>query len=111
MLGGHVFHLVRLIEYDEIISEEHATFDVFIQATEQSKKKRVIDHQRVGRKNAMARPLEKTDIVLFGEFRWKTAKLRRAQPAFRTDLSPNLRVWLNIKVRQAAIGRFFGPLV
>src|ERR1019366_8708307 len=102
--GGDVFHVVRLVEDDEVIAEQDAALDFLLQAAEQGEEERVVHHQDVRREAAVARALEETDGVVLAEIGRITAELGRAEPALGADLRPNLRVRLHLEIRQAAGG-------
>ena len=59
----------------------------------------------------MPRPLKKADAVVLGEVGREAANLGRAQPALGTNLRPDLRVRLDVEVRQAAVRGFLRPVI
>ena len=109
--GGDVFHVVRLVEDDEVIAEQDAALDFLLQAAEQGEEQRVVHHQHIRGEDAIARALEEADGVILAEVGRVTAQLGRAQAALGADLRPHLRVGLHLEVRQAAVGGGLGPFV
>ena len=107
----HLLHLVRLVENHEVVLEQNAAFLLFINSAEQREKQRVVQHQHVRRKKLVPRALEKADAVVLGEIGRKAADFRRAQPAFGTNLRPDFRVGLNVKVGKTAVLGRLRPFV
>ena len=110
MLGGDVLDRVRLVEDEEIVLEEDAALLLLVHAAEQREEERVVQHQHVGGKDALARALEEAEAVVLGEVGLVAANLRRAQAALGADLRPNLRVRLQLEVGAAAVFGLLGPL-
>ena len=109
VLGGDVLDRVRLVEDEEIVLEEDAALLLLVHAAEQREEERVVQHQHVGGKDALARALEEAEAVVLREVRLVAANLRRAQAALGADLRPDLRVRLQLEVGAAAVLRFLGP--
>ena len=85
--------------------------DLLLQAAQQREEQRVVQHQHVRGEDPVARALEEADAVVLGEIGRVAAELGRAQPALGADLRPDLRVRLDLEVRQAAVGGGLGPFV
>ena len=106
-----VLHLVRLVENHEVVLEQNAAFLLFINSAEQREKQCVVQHQHIRGKELVPRALEMADAVILGEIGRKAADFWRAQPALRTNLRPDFRVRLDVKIRQAAVLGFLRPFV
>ena len=106
-----MFHLVRLIEDHEVVAEQDAALHFLLQPRQQGEKERVVQHQHVGGKDAIARALKETDAMLLGEIGWVTAELGRTQPALGADLRPNFGVRFDVEIREAAVGGGLRPFV
>src|SRR6267378_3750518 len=104
MPRSHMLNRVGFIKHNKIIFENDAALSPSC-ATEHCEKKRVIQNDDVRRQNGLARPLEETNATILGEIRPVSAKARRAEPAFRTDLVPDFGVRLDVEIRAAAVGR------
>src|SRR5260221_5991895 len=111
MPRSDTLHLVGLVKDDEIILEQDADFHYLVEAAQQRKKQRVVEHQHVGGKNALARALKEADAVLLAEFRLVAANLGRTKTALRANVRPDLGVGLNVEVRQTAVLGGLGPFV
>ena len=109
MARGHALHRVRLVEDHEVVLEEDAAFARLVVRAEQREEERVVHHQHVRAKDALADALEETDAVVLGEVRLRPADLRRTQPAFAAHVLPDLRIGFDGEVRQAAVLRLLGP--
>ena len=111
VLGGDVLHLVRLVEDHEVVAEQDAALDFLLQSSQQHEEKGVVQYDHIGGEDAIARPLEEADAVVFGEVGGITAQLGGAEPALGAHLVPYLGVRFYVIVRQAAVGGSLRPLV
>src|SRR5207253_7908858 len=102
---------VSFVEDDEVVLEQNAALNLVVQAAQQRKEQRVVQHQHIGREDAAARALKKTDAVLLAELGGVTANLGRTNPALGADVGPDFRIRLDVEIGQTALVGLLRPLV
>ena len=102
---------MRLVKNHEIVPEQNPSLDIIINAAEQRKKERVIQHDHIRRHDPRPRLLKKAGgPMLLGKLRPRPAQLRRTHSPLRTNLRPHLVIRLKLEIRKAAVLRLARPL-